>query len=519
MPRSPLAERFDQIRTIVAEAELRGVDPSAVTAVPQLSRRSFLRQVGVAAGLTVLPKIPHRSGPGTAPRIAIVGAGLAGLTAAYRLNQAGYTAQVYEASKRLGGRCFSDRTTFANGQIAEHGGELIDSGHTALQGLAREFGLPFDDLLRGEVKGSQPLYYFAGNPYTFAQATADFQGIWAQLQADAEAAGYPTTYNNFTPRAAELDKLSITDWIQAYVPGGLQSHFGLLLDVAYTIEFGAETSQQSSLNLISLLSGSPQTNLSTFGESDERYHIRGGNDRLVQALVKRLRNQITLESPLIAIRKNAADTYELTFQQASSTRAIEVDNVILTVPFAVLRDSVDYSQAGFSPRKQQAISELGMGTNSKLNLQFNRRVWREHGCNGDTYADSGYQATWESTRAQAGRTGILVNFTGGAAGADFRNGTADDRARRFLGQIEPVLPGISAAWNGRATVDYWTGNPWSRGSYSYWKVGQYTAFAGAEGERDGNCHFAGEHTSIEAQGYLEGAVASGERAAAEVAGG
>jgi len=81
-----------------------------------------------------------------------------------------------------------------------------------------------------------------------------------------------------------------------------------------------------------------------------------------------------------------------------------------------------------------------------------------------------------------------------------------------------VLPGLAARWNGRVSLDAWSGNPWVRGGYSYWRVGQYTAFAGAEQERSFDCHFAGEHTSIDSQGYLNGAVESGERAATEVAG-
>jgi monoamine oxidase len=93
---------------------------------------------------------------------------------------------------------------------------------------------------------------------------------------------------------------------------------------------------------------------------------------------------------------------------------------------------------------------------------------------------------------------------------------AHEPAQQFLGQIEPVLPGISQYWNGKATVDFWAGYPWTLGSYSYWKVGQYTKFSGAEGERSGACHFAGEHTSVDFQGYLNGAVESGERAASEI---
>jgi monoamine oxidase len=110
----------------------------------------------------------------------------------------------------------------------------------------------------------------------------------------------------------------------------------------------------------------------------------------------------------------------------------------------------------------------------------------------------------------------LVDYTGGNIGASFGSGTPSSRAQQFLGQIEPVLPGISSRWNGRATVDYWQGNPLTKGSYSYWKVGQYQKFAGAEGEQVGTCHFAGEHTSVDNQGYLEGAVETGNRAAAEI---
>jgi len=120
------------------------------------------------------------------------------------------------------------------------------------------------------------------------------------------------------------------------------------------------------------------------------------------------------------------------------------------------------------------------------------------------------------TRAQPGGAGILVDYTGGNIGASFGTGTATERAQKFLQQIEPVLPGISSYWNGRATIDFWTTYPWTKGSYSYWKVGQYTKFAGAERQQEGACHFAGEHTSIDSQGYLNGAVESGERAAGEI---
>jgi monoamine oxidase len=74
------------------------------------------------------------------------------------------------------------------------------------------------------------------------------------------------------------------------------------------------------------------------------------------------------------------------------------------------------------------------------------------------------------------------------------------------------MPGLSSQWNGLATVDWWAGNSYTRGSYSYWKIGQYTRFAGIEGQPEGGVHFRGEHTSIDSQGYMESAVETGERA-------
>jgi monoamine oxidase len=181
-----------------------------------------------------------------------------------------------------------------------------------------------------------------------------------------------------------------------------------------------------------------------------------------------------------------------------------------------MRRSVDFSKAGFNGVKTRAINELGMGTNSKLHLGFKSRYWRTLGNNGETYADTGYQNTWEVSRTQPGTAGVLVDYTGGTIGDSFGSGTPTTRAKAFLGQIEPVLPGVTKAWDGTATVDYWAAYPWTRGSYSYWRVGQYTAFSGAESEISGACHFCGEHTSQDFQGYLQGGVESGERAAGEV---
>jgi len=508
MARTPLADALQQIAADAGQTSGTAFRPT---------RRQLIAGGAGAAATAATARFARAARAADSPRIVVVGAGLAGLSAAYRLKQAGYTAQVYEASDRIGGRCWTLRGAFAEGQIAEHGGELIDQSHTAIRQLASQLGLKLDNLLQAERNGTELLGYFNGSPYTYEEATDDLKGIWQQIHSDVSAASYPTLYNLSTERGRELDNMSIAKYIDTYVPGGRSSKLGNLLDVAYNIEYGGETTVQSSLNMLYLLAYSGQGQLRIFGPSNEKYHVVGGNDQITARMTSALNGQITTGSELVAIRRNRDGTWGLSFRQGLSTRSVTADRVVMAIPFSILRSSVDISKAGFSDLKLTAIREMGMGTNSKLHVQFSSRHWESLGCNGETFADTGYQNTWEVTRAQAGRSGILVDYTGGDIGASFGSGTPSSRAQQFLAQIEPVLPGISSRWNGRATIDYWTGYPWTKGSYSYWKVGQYQGFAGVEREIEGgSCHFCGEHTSIDFQGYLNGAVETGERVAGEI---
>jgi monoamine oxidase len=505
------------MRTPLAQALRHAVTEAAATEDGAITRGALVRRAGAAAvGLAALGRLTPTARAAPAPRIVVVGAGLAGLTCAYRLRRAGYVAQVFEASDRVGGRCWTLRGAFADGQIAEHGGELIDQGHNAIRNLAQELGLSLDNLLRAEANGTEMLASFDGRRYTVAEMTDDLKQAWKTIHADVSAASYPTLFDSFTKRGYELDHLSVAEWIAASIPGGTSSRLGRLLDVAYNIEYGAETSEQSSLNLLYLLGYTGPGQFRTFGKSNEKYHVRGGNDQIATRLAEGISGQITPGAELVSVRRRATGGYDVVFDVSTGRTTVAADVLVLALPFSILRSSVDLSRSGFSARKLLAIRELGMGTNSKLHVQFRSRPWTRLDSNGETYADTGYQNTWEVTRAQPGRSGILVDYTGGLVGASFGKGSAEDRAATFLRQLEPVLPGVAGEWNGRAAVDFWPGYEWTRGSYSYWKVGQYTAFAGIEGRPEGNAHFCGEHTSIDFQGYLNGAVETGERAASEV---
>jgi monoamine oxidase len=528
MARTPLVDRLLEVASVARESWERDL-PADQVIRQRITRRDLLRRAGAAglagaAAMTIGRQGLARVASLGTPRIAVIGAGLAGLTCAYRLKQAGYAATVYEASDRVGGRCWTIRGVFDGGQIAEHGGELIDQGHGAIRGLARELGFRLDNLLSAQQNGTEDFFYFDGAPYAFADATDDLKAIWQQLHSDVSAASYPTLYNLNTLRGRQLDQLSITDYINAYVPKsakgydvgpGMASKLGQLLDTAYNIEYGGECSVQSSLNMLYLLAYSGQGQLRIFGPSNEKYHVKGGNDQIPQALNTILAGQIALGMELTSIAQNRDGTYSLSFRGQSA--ATVVDRVVLALPFSLLK-SVEYSKANFGKLKGTAIKNLPMGTNSKLHVQFSDRHWNSLGNNGNTFADTGYQNTWEVTRAQSGTPGILVDYTGGTIGASFGSDTPDARAQQFLAQLAPVLPDIGLKYNGKATIDFWTAYPWTMGSYSFWKVGQYTGFSGVEKEQRGKVHFCGEHTSQDFQGYLNGGVETGERVAGEILG-
>ncbi len=522
MARTPLAEA---LRHAFAEATAReaGLPEDTQGSAGGVTRREFLRRAGaLGAGLALAGTVGGALG-GCAPesverrgqRVVVVGAGLAGLTCAHRLDRAGVAVRVHEASERVGGRCKTLRDYFDGGQHAELGGEFIDSRHDAIRGLAREFGLKLTDLRRAEPEGLRTLYHFGGETYPQEEATEELRGILPKIRADVEAAGYPTFHDRYTPRGRELDNTSMLEWIEGNVPDGTDSRLGKLLAVAYTTEYGGEVSELSALNLLYFLGYTSQTDPQLYGSSDERFRIEGGNDRLPEALAEGLKDRVTFGSELVAVRKKADGSYLLEFGEGPATRRVTADAVVLALPFSVLRSSVDLSNAGFGDLKMEAINRMGMGTNSKLLVQFDERSWREAGLSGEIYSDAGFQTTWEASAAQPGQPGILTDYTGGEYGKTLGLAGTEERARRFLSQLEPVVPGLSSRWNGRSTVAFWPGNRWCNGSYSHYRVGQYTLFAGIEGVQEGNCHFAGEHTSYESQGYLNGAVESGERAARE----
>jgi len=529
MPRTPLLRALRRLADEHRAADRLGIDPNDLHE-ERISRRELVRRGGIATAALALPAgLAQGARVTPAPRIAIIGGGIAGLTAALTLQDKGVYADVYESSGRVGGRMHSDWTEFGtgfweNGQQAELCGELIDTNHKTILQLAQRFGLPVVDMLQAQPNGTTDTYWMFGADYPYAQASIDFKPVHNTLQGQIQQTSYPTLYNSFTSAGQFFDQMTLHDWIAQYVPGGHSSRMGALLNAAYNEEYGAETTDQSALNLIYLLGykSGPGT-WSIYGASDERYHIVGGNSNLPVAIGSALPSgSVHLGYRMTSIASNSDGSTSVTFANGKS---ITADHVILCMSFAVLR-TLNYKKAGFDQLKQTAITQLGAGRNAKLNLQFASRLWNAYGSTGSLYSDQSFQSGWDVTRAQSGSTGILVEYPGastaGAMGQSSpytttaTNAAVTTFAKQFLAQIEPIFPGITAQWNGKAMLSTPATDPNFLCSYSYWKPGQYTGFSGYEGMRQGNIHFAGEHCSINFQGFMEGGAQEGQRAANEI---
>src|SRR4051794_6019024 len=389
MARSALLTTLRRLAAEHCAADALGVSPQTIQQMgpdrvrTELSRRQMLGGAAAVAGAATLAQIPFGGAARAAgaPRIAVVGAGISGLAAALRLQDSGMSCTVYEANTRLGGRMYSNASAWSSGQVSEWGGELIDTGHKTVQALAKRFSLPLDDLIQAEPQSSEQTFYFFGAYYPYKQATADFQAVHNAIQDDMHTFTWPVTWDNPQPGGGQaLSELSIYDWIETRVPGGHTSPMGMLLDIAYNGEYGGETTDQTALNILGLLAYQPSPgNFSIFGLSDERYHIRGGNDRLPKAIAAALPSgSVKTGWQLTAVRANSDGTQTLTFLANGKSTTVTADHTLLAVPLGVLQ-RLDLSKAGLDDRKKGQIANMRMGHDCKLQLQFTSRLWNSAG--------------------------------------------------------------------------------------------------------------------------------------------
>jgi monoamine oxidase len=520
MAAAVLADR----RNCSANDALGSLEEFAATRSSRLiSRRRFLAETA-AIGTTLAfgTMFPRESATAkaTSPTLSvgIVGAGLAGLACADVLKSRGIRASIYEAESRAGGRCWSLRGFFP-GQVAERGGELIDTLHKTILGYAKRFHLALED---DRTQPGEIFYHFAGQRYAESAIVAEFRDFVSVMRNDLNRLSREVTADSHTPNDVELDRTNLLAYLggqnTAGIPAGALAKAAIV--TAYEAEYGLAASEQSCLNFLLFIHADRRSTFTPFGVfSDERYHLVDGNDRIIEGLTNELPGQVDYGRRLVRVHRLTDGRIELTFLP-NGARIHDI--VVLAIPFTILREVELDTSLAIPADQLAAIQGLGYGTNAKMMMGFSGRPWQALGGNGTAYSNlTNLQTTWETNPSLASNArGILTDYSSGPRVLRLDTTTIQLEAARFLDDLNLVYPGAREAAtrvNRKLLVhlEHWPSNPLMKGSYTCYKPGQFTTMAGLEGVPVDNLFFAGEHTNsfYEWQGFMEGAALSGITAA------
>ncbi|MBZ5858824.1 flavin monoamine oxidase family protein [Flavihumibacter profundi] len=498
---------------LLKRAFINSLDQDGITAGEfqawQKSRRHFLKQTAVVAGgMAFLPSCLQAD---QKPRVAIIGAGIAGLNAAWQLRKNGILADVYEASNRTGGRMWSLNEVFGKEIYSDLGGEFVDTSHADIIKLVEELGLSFLDLRTDPFV--KQTYYFDGKVFSEEDLVKALTPYVKQMVKDITSLPEHISYRT-APDFQRLDDMSISEYLQSIgISGWLYNYLNVLL----TREYGMEITEQSAINfLIMFQAPSNDTGkYSLFGEDHEVFRIKGGAMHLTDTLYNKMPEQIKFSHRLTAINSGSdGKSYELEFFTGGKNQTITADYVISTIPFTILRNIP--MKVNMPAGKRKCIDELGYGNSCKLILGMDKKPWRDQKMQGYTFTDISFGCGWDSSNLQSEREGSFTVFGGGRFSDMVSDTPMKELEINFSGGLDTIYPGAKKAYNGKNIKYCWAGNPFSKAGYSAMKKGQWSTLAGWEAEPVGNIFFAGEQVSLEFQGYMNGAAKTAAIAAEAV---
>lgn len=477
------------------------------------NRRTFLKQTFAAsAALLALNDIKLRANwHSEMPKITIIGAGISGLSAAYYLKKAGINADIFEGSFRVGGRMFTYQNVFDKKISTDLGGEFIDTNHLSLINLAKELGVELYDLANDPLE--ENIILFGQKRYSQADIAAAISPYIPIFEKDLKNLPDDFHYSN-NESFKELDNLSVTEYLESRQVKGWIKDF---IEVTITTEYGREASEQSALNFLTILETSTKSDedYKLLGAEHETFKYKGGAESLISKLNEKVKEQVQLHHLLTKIESNTENgKTKLYFSSPEGDKMIETDIVLLTLPFSVLRNiTLDFPM---SEAKRMAINELGYSSARKFIMGFNKKTWREIGTQGYLYSDLSIPSGWDSAQMQNTKKGAFTIFLGGKSAQKAQNQTDEENINTFLGDLDQIFPNSKKQFNNKTLQFVWEDYPYSLGAYSVYLKGQWSKFVGAEAENCENIYFAGEHTSIEFQGFMNGAVESALRATKQI---
>jgi monoamine oxidase len=477
------------------------------------TRRAVLKALG-AGGIAALAAPLPAASRGT---VAIIGGGIAGLTALHHLTNAGVDARVYEARKRTGGRM---HTVTQAGVTFERGGQLVNGDHADIHALTREFGIA---LIDRKADAHRTMIVADGAVIPEATLADGLRAIARQIDADAQA--LDADYARVAPR---FDRLSIAQYLDQHAALIPQPWVRHLLEQTSRTEYGVEPGQASAIELLFNLPVVDGARVEVLGGSDERFVMAGGSSSLIAALTDRHRERIELGRRPIRVAAAPGGRVTLTFLDLTT---VTVDRVIVAVP-ASLADQIEYAVP--LPTQWRAfLKVMQLGRCEKLQWAMQDTPWRATlGMGGEGWsADAAGPAAlvWEGTvhGGTSSGTPIWNWFFGGdqVAAEDVALPDPATLARAFAG----IASGLDSARAEGAAFNrtMWHRDPLTKGAYSNFPPGQLSRFAGllsVEGDgaprysSAGRVVFAGEHLSDAFPGYMNGGAQTGRMAAEAVIG-
>ena len=477
----------------------------------QLTRRSFLKKTSMATSLVSISPLTTSSifsASSDDKRIIVVGAGLAGLSCAYELDQAGFNVILIEARSRPGGRVRTYRDPFADNLYAEMGAEYVDSTDTYVKEYCKKFDLKvlparqYDGVyVRGQrltMKGLR-----SGADVLPFKGTLKGKLFGQEVQYIQKWIDLVKKKGVTSPEVQALDKMSVEEILKY---GGAPKDIIDLYTYTNATEETTVPSKMSALNMVLA-----NTKISSFNENTVEGRIFGGNDQLPRIFAKKLGSKIKYNRSLQRLDFDSKGV-TATVKENEKLTSITAIKCVLAIPASILKNI--NINPGFSTEKTNCIKTQQYGHAMKIAMQYRRRFWDDKNSIGQrVFTDTSLRRIYHFSIDQPGPRGILLSFTSGEDA--IKLGRLDENKRMKIAQntCKNIWSESPQYWE-KGITKYWNEDPWVKASYSVDGIGQKD-FREILAKSEGPVFFAGEHTAIQ-RASMNGAIESGLRVIEEL---
>jgi monoamine oxidase len=442
-------------------------------------------------------------------KVIVIGAGMAGLVAAYELARAGHEPLVLEAQNRVGGRILTLRAPFAPGLYAEAGAMRIPRVHDLTLGYIAHFGLPLRPFVMGNPRG---IVLVGGRRMTAEQAVEEPDALGFDLAPHERGRSHGALWDAATEELRawiaadevtgwerirrEYDGFTIREFLEArgFSEGAIEMY-----GVMNFVESGINNAVMEEFR-------------EDFGKAyEDMQEIPGGMDNLPNAFYRAIPDRIRFGAEVHAIDQDA-DQVTVHVKTEAGRYSVTGDYAIVTVPFSVLRTIEVLTP--FSHAKQRAIRQLGYAASTKILFQVRERIWEQEDAifGGATVTDLPIRRmNYPTPDPTTSRGVLLASYTWDQDAARWGAMDEETRLEEALDDVARIHPRIREVYEGGASYA-WYNDRYANGAFAMFEAGQQTQLQADIVRPEGRIHFAGEHCSLY-HAWIQGSIESGLRAA------